>query len=245
MVESGALLRRSGLGIPRQIGRFRIDRLLGKGGYATVWLAYDQDLDSAVAIKVLADNWSTDADVSRRFLEEARILRRLDDDRTVRVHAIDRLEDGRPYFVMEYADRGSLLDRIDAHRRDQRAFSIEEGLGISREIAESLIVVHGLGVIHRDLKPSNVLFRTRTVVARESVTQPGIDPAERLLLADFGIARRLDQATGHTITAGTPWYAAPEQTDPRTATKADARSDVYAAGVILKEMITEIGRAHV
>src|SRR4029079_15859606 len=103
------------------------------------------------------DNWSNDADVRRRFADEARIRWQLDSDRIVRIHNVDEWE-GRPYFVMEYADRGSLADRIRA--RPGQQFSINDSLTISREIAESLAVAHALGIVHRDLKPSNVLYRS-------------------------------------------------------------------------------------
>src|SRR5713101_4910353 len=98
--------------VAEQLGRYRAERRLGTGAFATVWLAHDDALEAQVAIKVLADNWAHDDDIRRRFMEEARILWRLDSDRIVRVHAVDTLEDGRPYFVMDYADLGSLADRM-------------------------------------------------------------------------------------------------------------------------------------
>ncbi len=221
----------------RRIGRYRIERLLGAGGYATVWLGFDEDLDGLVAIKVLAENWSADPAIRARFVEEARILRRLDDERIVAVHLIDRLEDGRPYFVMEYADRGSLDQRIQAHREAGSRFSITEALGISSEIAECLMVAHDLDVVHRDLKPSNILFRSLTTGSRRGNWRAGLDPSERMLLADFGIARRLEAASGNTITAGTPYYMAPEQARSETSALVDRRSDIYSAAVILYELL--------
>ena len=99
-----------------RIGRFEIERRLGSGSFATVWLARDEDLEAWVAIKVLADNWSHNEDARRRFLEEARALRQLDNDRIVRVYEVGRLDDDRPYMVMEYADRGTLEDRLRLRR---------------------------------------------------------------------------------------------------------------------------------
>ena len=114
--------------MPDQIGRYRIDATLGSGAFATVYRGTDDVLGAPVAIKVLADNWAHDADVRRRFVDEARILWQLDSDRIVRVHTVDEWE-GRPYFVMEYADRGSLDDRIRA--RPGQQFPLERRVEIS------------------------------------------------------------------------------------------------------------------
>ncbi|MEX1008739.1 MAG: serine/threonine-protein kinase [Acidimicrobiia bacterium] len=212
--------------MPERIGRYDAERVLGSGAFATVWLARDEALDAQVAIKVLAENWAHDDDVRRRFAEEARVLWRLDSDRVIRVHAVAELEDGRPYFVMDYADRGSLADRMKTRASEGRQYSIDEALDIGIEIAEALAVVHRLGVVHRDLKPSNVLYRTIG-------SHHGDTRTERMVLADFGVARALDAATAFTIAAGTPHYMAPEQSEGR----ADERSDVYAAGVVLYELL--------
>ncbi|MBV8297848.1 MAG: serine/threonine protein kinase [Acidimicrobiia bacterium] len=204
-----------------------MERKLGSGAFATVWLAYDEGLDAQVAVKVLAENWIGNADVRRRFTEEARILWRLDSDRIVRVHAVDETADGQPYFVMEYADRGSLADRIKAREAVGQHFTVEEVTETALGVAEGLRVAHGLRIVHRDLKPSNVLFRNVPVHHRQS-------RVERMLLADFGIARSLERAGGTTISAGTPLYMAPEQFVGR----ADERSDIYAAAAGLYELLT-------
>ena len=212
--------------MPERIGQYDAERVLGSGAFATVWLAHDARLDGDVALKVLADNWARDDDVRRRFLDEARVLWRLDSDRAIRVHAVDELEDGRPYFVMDYADRGSLADRMKQRAEAGQRYSEAEALAVSLDIADALAVVHRLGVVHRDLKPSNVLYRT--VASHHGDTR-----AERMVLADFGVARALDAATAFTIAAGTPHYMAPEQMDGH----ADERSDVYAAAVVLYELL--------
>lgn len=95
-----------------RIGRYRVERRLGTGAFGTVWLAHDDTLDAPVAVKVLADNWSHRLDVRERFLSEARLLRRAASRRVVQVHDIGELPDGRPYFVMEYADGGTLADLL-------------------------------------------------------------------------------------------------------------------------------------
>jgi serine/threonine protein kinase len=203
-----------------RIGRYRVERRLGSGAFATVWLAVDESLDAQLAIKVLAENWMHDEDVRRRFSEEARILWRLDSDRIIRVHAVDELPDGRPYFVMDFADGGNLADRMRDRAQAAQPYAVDEAVGISIAVAEGLAVAHSRGIVHRDLKPSNVMFRS---------TSDG----ERVVLADFGIARSLEAAGATTISAGTPHYMAPEQAEGR----ADRGSDVYAAAVVLYELL--------
>jgi len=219
-----AAVRYNGAVAVRAIGRYRVVRLLGTGGFATVYLACDERLDTDVAVKVLADNWSHDAEITRRFVEEARLLRRCDDDRVVRVHTIEELDDGRPYFVMDYADAGTLADRMLAHVDNGTRYDLREALALSCELGDCLTVVHDCGIVHRDLKPSNVLFRTSRA-------------GERMVLGDFGLARQLLTATGKTILAGTPEYVAPEQADPARAGAVDERADVYAAAVMFYELV--------
>ena len=214
---------------PRQIGRYRVERLLGTGSFATVWLAYDPGLDGRVALKILAENWSLDDDVKRRFLEEARILWRAQNDRIVRVHLVDQHE-GRPFFVMDYADRGTLHERIrDRYGANQR-YSVEEAVAMAREIAACLAVAHDLGIVHRDLKPSNLLFQAAP--ERRSGA-----PTERLMLADFGLARRLevhrapdrDRRDAGVHGAGAGRRAA--------RGRVDERSDIFSANAILYELL--------
>ena len=204
-----------------RIGRYRVERMLGTGAFATVWLATDELLDATVAIKVLAENWSHDDDIRRRFTEEARILWRLDSEHVVRVHTVDHMDDGRPYFVMDHADAGNLEARMRARKDESRPYTVDEAVSMSMAIADGLAAAHRQGVVHRDLKPSNVLFRTGST-------------GERVLLADFGIARSLEAARGPTtISAGTPHYMAPEQSQGR----AMRASDIYAAAVVLHELL--------
>ncbi|HVX45553.1 MAG TPA: serine/threonine-protein kinase [Mycobacteriales bacterium] len=198
-------------------GRYRADRRLGSGAFATVWLAHDDMLESPVAVKVLADNWSDRIDIRNRFLDEARILRRADSDHVVRVHDIGELADGRPYFVMTYADGGTLADRIDG------SLSQEAVLEHARSVAAGLAVLHRLGVVHRDVKPSNVLFHSG-------------GEHERVLIADLGLARAVAHASGFTLAAGTPGYMAPEQSAMTSGV--DARADVYALGALITRMST-------
>ncbi|GAA2425738.1 hypothetical protein GCM10010191_42620 [Actinomadura vinacea] len=202
------------------VGRYRIDRVLGSGAFASVWLGHDEALDSQVAIKVLSGSLIDDLDVRNRFLEEARILRRADSSRLVRVHDIGELPDGRPYFVMSYADRGTLADRMR-----ERPLPVGEALVLAEEIAYGVEVINALGVIHRDLKPSNVLF------------QSAPDGGERLLIADLGLAKALAHASGaFTLPVGTPGYMSPEQA--RFGGGLDVRADVYGLGALIYHMLT-------
>src|SRR5438094_2658333 len=98
------------MGLPQAIGRFTVIRPAGAGTYAGVWLAHDQDLDVDVAVKVLAERWAADPEARHRFLEEAHELRVLPNDRIVEVHEAGTLQDGRPYMVMDFCDRGTLED---------------------------------------------------------------------------------------------------------------------------------------
>jgi hypothetical protein len=209
--------------MPSAVGRYRIDRVLGSGAFASVWLAHDEVLDAQVAVKVLTGGLIDDLDVRGRFLEEAKILRRADSERLVRVHDIGELEDGRPYFVMSYADLGTLADRM---RR--RRLPVAEALRVAAEVARGVEVINRLGIIHRDLKPSNVLFQSTT------------DGGERLLIADLGLAKALAHASGaFTLPVGTPGYMSPEQA--RFGGGLDIRADVYGVGALTYHLVT--GRA--
>ncbi len=197
------------------MGRYRLDRVVGSGAFATVWQGYDTELDALVAVKVLADNWVLNADVRERFLSEARLLRRTESRRVVRVHDVGMF-DGRPYFVMDYVDGGTLADRI-GH------LAPAEAVRFAAEAAEALHVLHEAGFVHRDVKPSNLLV--------DQTSSPA-----RVIVADLGSAKRLADVSGYTVTIGTPAYMAPEQVDG--AGGFDARADVYALAVVAWELLT-------
>ncbi|MFI5927991.1 serine/threonine-protein kinase [Micromonospora sp. NPDC051543] len=199
---------------PQRIGPYAIERLLGVGSFATVWLGYDAVLDTRVAIKVLAENWSHDLRVRERFLDEARLLRRLEHERLIRVHTVGELPDGRPYAVLAWADRGSLRDRL-AHGE----IPAPTALRLLGEVCAGVAVLHRHGVVHRDLTPGNVLFRS---------AGPDAPDAEQVLIADLGLAKALAAASGLTARAGTPGYMAPEQDHPGAVV--DTRADVYGLG---------------
>ena len=134
------------------IGRYRLVRRIGAGSFATVWLGNDDDLDVPVAVKVLADNWASNDDVRNRFLAEARIMRRIHDRRLVQVYDIGTLDDGRPYFVMDYIDGGSMNDLRKQGIHPVRA------LRLCAEACRALDVLHAHDIIHRDVTPGNLLL---------------------------------------------------------------------------------------
>ncbi|GLU46847.1 serine/threonine-protein kinase [Nocardiopsis ansamitocini] len=203
---------------PERFGRYRVLRRLGSGSFATVWLGHDDLLDTPVAIKVLAENWAHQLDIHHRFVEEARILRHADSEWLVRVHDIGTLPDERPYFVMTYADRGSVADRIAAG-----TLPMDEALRLLTEIGQGVTVLHRHGTIHRDIKPSNVLLQSSPV-------------GERVLVADLGFAKSIDEASGFTAAAGTPGYMSPEQSV--IGGDIDVRADVYSLGAVAYELLT-------
>jgi eukaryotic-like serine/threonine-protein kinase len=219
-----------------RIGKYLTRRTLGAGSFATVWLAYDEMLDAEVAIKVLADNWARNPDVRRRFIDEAKLMRRIDHDLVVRVHDVDELPDGRPFFVMTCADRGTLADRLPA-AGSPPTMDVAEAVRIAVEICECLAVVHDFGAVHRDVKPSNVLFRSVRSHERAAAQRRGNNLGdEQMVLGDFGLAKDLAVASGFTQAAGTPAYMAPEQA--RSSAIIDHRVDVFGAAAVLYEMLT-------
>ncbi|MFD6025287.1 serine/threonine-protein kinase [Streptomyces griseoluteus] len=204
---------------PERIGRYRLQQRLGSGAFATVWLAHDDELDAPVAVKVLAENWSHRLDVRERFLSEARLLRRAGSSRVVQVYDIGELDDGRPYFVMEYADRGTLADLCA-----DGPPPVSEALGLTALAARGAAALHEAGIVHRDIKPTNLLVRTAP------------DGGRRLLLADLGLAKSLAQASALTLAAGSAGYQPPEQAEPGTGI--DERADVYSLGAVGYELLT-------
>lgn len=197
--------------MPSRLGRYAVRRRIGSGGFATVWLAYDEQLDSPVAVKVLADNWTHDHQVRQRFLEEGRYLRRVESPHVVQVHDAGELDDGRPYLVMTYADQGTLADRLEVE-----GLTAAQALEVVRQVGAGLTALHRRDILHRDVKPANVLFRT-------------VDGGMRAMVADLGLGKALDVSSRLTMVAGTPSFVAPEQAQ---AESLDARADQYSLGAL-------------
>jgi eukaryotic-like serine/threonine-protein kinase len=207
----------AGLRLAQQIGAYRIKRILGEGGMGVVYLAERTDVGGLVAIKLLRDAWLSPAR-RRRFAAEQRTLAQLNHPLIAGLYDADTLENGTPWFVMEYID-GLPLTEYWTKRRG----TVEECLGLFRQVCEAVLYAHGRAIIHRDLKPSNVLVTTEGTVK----------------LLDFGIAKHLDEsdvdATVTGLRAMTPAYAAPEQRENGTV---GVFTDVYALGVLLYELFT-------
>src|SRR4051794_12185771 len=210
--------------MPLRLGRYAVRRRIGSGGFATVWLAYDEQLDSAVAVKVLADNWSEDHQIRQRFVEEGRYLRKVESPHVVSVYDAGELDDGRPYLVMSYADQGTLADRLEAE--DPDGMSPAQAMEVLRQVGAGLQALHDRGILHRDVKPANVLFRT---------VEGPTGPAVRAMLGDLGLGKALDVSSRLTMIAGTPSYVAPEQA---SAEAPDARADQYSLAALAFLLLT-------
>jgi hypothetical protein len=205
------------MGVPTRLGRYVVRRRLGSGGFATVWLAHDEQLDAEVAIKVLADNWGHDDSVRQRFLEEGRFLRRVESEHVVQVHDVGELEDGRPFLVLTYADRGTLADRLK-----KQPLPLAEAVDVVVQVGRGLQALHRRGLLHRDVKPANVLFRST-------------DDGERAVLSDLGLGKSLDEVSRITLPGGTPSYVAPEQA---MGERLDQRADQYSLGAVAYAALT-------
>ena len=196
--------------------RYRLDRPLGHGGMATVYLARDTELDRPVAVKVLAENAAGDDGLRERFVREARLAARLSHPNVVSVYDAGE-EDGRPYLVMEHV-QGETLAGVLARRG---RLPPEEVRGLALQAARGLAHAHAAGLVHRDIKPQNLLLRDDGT----------------LKIADFGIARA---AEGTALTQagtvlGTAAYLSPEQALGEEVTPA---ADVYSLGAVLYELLT-------
>jgi tetratricopeptide (TPR) repeat protein len=207
--------------VQQQIGPYRLIRLLGEGGMGVVYLAERTDIGGLVAIKLLRDAWLSPMR-RQRFRVEQLTLAQLNHPSIARIYDSNALEDGTPWFVMEYAEGLPLTEYWK-----QRGGTMSECLGLFRRICEAVQYAHDHAIIHRDLKPSNILVAE--------------DGAVKLL--DFGIAKRLNMEEGdgdRTVTGlrmMTPAYAAPEQL---AGGAVGVYTDVFALGVLLYELITGV-----
>ncbi|SDH16573.1 serine/threonine-protein kinase PpkA [Pseudomonas flavescens] len=198
-----------------QIPGYDIERELGDGAMAVVYLATQRSLDRKVALKIMAASLAADPTFCERFLREGKTLARLSHPNTVTIHDIGNV--GSLYYMaMEYLPNGTLKERISA------GLSIDQGLVWIRQIASALGYAHAQGMVHRDVKPANILFRADGTA----------------VLSDFGIAKALDDRTQFTqagFAVGTPSYMSPEQA---RGLDIDGRADLYALGVVLYEILT-------
>jgi eukaryotic-like serine/threonine-protein kinase len=196
--------------VGRSLGQFRIVERIGAGGMATVFKAYQPNLDRYVAIKVLPAYHARDPVFVKRFVQEARAVAKLVHPNILQIHDFGE-QDNITYIVMEYVEGGTLKDRL------RHPIAVPDAVDYMIQAAEGLNCAHNNGIVHRDVKPANMLLR-----------KDGY-----LLLSDFGIAKILEGTTNLTRVGtgiGTPQYMSPEQ---GTGQAVDRRSDIYSLGIVL------------
>jgi serine/threonine protein kinase len=202
--------------VGRTLGSYRIISQVGLGGMATVFKAFQPAMNRYVAIKVLPSHLARDPNFRARFKRETHTIAALEHRYILPVYDVGE-DDNIPYLVMRYTEGGTMSDLIAAHK-----LGLDQAVRLVGQVAEALDYAHQRGIIHRDIKPANIL----------------IGPDGAALLSDFGIAKILEgtlNLTGEGALIGTPFYMAPEQVRGQSA---DARSDIYALGVVLFEAAT-------
>lgn len=208
-------------------GKFRVERVLGRGGMGIVVVAQHLQLGQRVAIKFLRPEAIASAEVVARFQREARAAAQLQSENVVRVTDVARLDSGVPYMVMEFL-RGSDLGQVV---RERGPFAVVDAVDLVLQACAALAEAHALGIVHRDLKPSNLFLTKR------------LDGSPLLKVLDFGISkltkRDPDGSVNMTATAavlGSPMYMSPEQV--RSSKDVDSKTDIWSLGVVLHELLT-------
>ncbi|MBE2251137.1 MAG: protein kinase [Myxococcus sp.] len=202
-------------------GRFKIIKKLGQGGMGAVYLAEQVGIGHRVAIKFLKSEFSTDVEIARRFLNEAKTYARVVHPNAVTFHEFGQDDEGNLFIAMEYCEGDDLKKTIAERGR----LSIVEAIEVTTQVADVLADAHEKQIVHRDLKPENIMIRK------------GMRGMHAKVL-DFGIARLMDASTKLTVAgaiAGTPRYMSPEQVEGR---EVDIRADVYSLGVVCFEALT-------
>ena len=213
------------LAVGQEVGEYRIEGTLGKGGFGTVYGAVQPLIGKRVAIKVLARKYSADPEIVSRFIAEARAVNQIRHRNIIDIFSFGTLSDGRHYYVMEYLDG----EPLDVHIRNEGPMPLEEALPVLRAIARALDAAHAKGIAHRDLKPENIFL----------AQDP--DGARFPKLLDFGIAKLLApeddvrHKTGTGVPIGTPYYMSPEQCRGR---EVDHRTDIYSFGIVTYRLLT-------
>jgi len=232
---------------PTRIDRYRIEAIIGTGGFATVYRAIDERFDTPVAIKVLADNHAFNPEIRERFITEVHLLRRLAGIPAVAVYDLGETDQGQPYAVMALAD-GDLGDRVARFRAGSKPIGWTEVCRVIDELARSLDPLHARGIVHRDIKPSNLLVFGQLGTDRPaSAGETGLDghrPGagelltgwEALRLGDLGFAKDLVYQSGLTAGGGTPGFMPPEQARPG---RVDTRADIYAATAVVVWLVCD------
>ncbi len=214
-VEPGTLLA----------GKYRVVRTLGRGGMGVVVEAFHLELEVPVAIKVLLPDFMAYAEAATRFQREARAVTRLTSQHVARVIDVDALPSGEPFIVMEYLKGQDLAER----GRDAIPLSVSDAIDYFVQACDAIADAHESGIVHRDIKPANVFLASR----------PGGEVVVKVL--DFGVSKVLTGSTSEvsltqtTTILGSALYMSPEQM--RSAKNVDSRTDIYALGACLYEML--------
>jgi YVTN family beta-propeller protein len=206
--------------IGTQLGSYRLEALLGRGGMGVVYRAQDERLGRKVALKLLASEVSADPRFRRRFLAESRLAASIDHAGIIPIYEAGEA-DGHLYIAMRYVEGTDLASLL----KGEGPLDVERALDLVGQLADALDAAHARGLVHRDVKPANAL------IAREG-------EREHVYLADFGVTRHLASETGPTASGGlvgTLDYVAPECIEGRPA---DALSDLYALGCLLYQCLT-------
>lgn len=202
--------------VPRELGAYRLVKLIGRGGMGEVWKAFDQHLERDVAIKLMRKELLANEDATRRFAREARAVARLNHPNIVQVYAFGD-EKGVNYFAMEMVEGETVSDCL----KRSKHMPLAEAVQILLQAIEGLSYANARGIIHRDIKPSNIM----------------LDQTRRVKLTDFGLAKMVEHDTQMTAAGtamGSPNYMSPEQA---RGEEADHRSDIYALGISFYQML--------
>ncbi|HEY3448272.1 MAG TPA: serine/threonine-protein kinase [Myxococcales bacterium] len=202
-------------------GKWRVDKKIGQGGMGSVYRATDLALDRTVAIKILAADLCQDEVFVARFEREAKLTANLEQPNVVLIFGVGRHQ-GRPFIVMKWLPGETLASRLETHQEAGTLMPVSEVRSIVGQICAGLDYIHGKGLVHRDIKASNIV----------------LDDSNHATILDFGILRDLkskEALTAVGMLIGTPHYVSPEQILGKPF---DSRSDLYAVGVLLYEMLT-------
>jgi serine/threonine protein kinase len=216
-----------------ELGHFSLLEKIGEGGMGRVYKARDKRLDRFVAIKLLAEARSTDADRRARFVQEAKAASALNHPNIVTIHEIGE-QDGRTFIVMELVDGKPLNEMIP-----RRGMRLTEALRIAVQVADALSAAHAAGIVHRDLKPANIMvdahgrakvldFGLAKLSAPAAAAPAGVDEATHTLAMDQPVSEE-------GVILGSVPYMSPEQAEGKPV---DARSDIFSFGAVFYEMIT-------